>query len=64
MRSAAGLAELSLPHNGLGAAGAAALAPALGASASLLTLDLAHTDIGDQGLAALTLAFDGASPLV
>ena len=51
----------SLFGNGLGAAGAAALAPGVAASASLTALDVRSNGLGDQGEALLQQAVQGRS---
>ena len=48
-----------MPRNGLGAQGAAALAPAAAASGTLRLLDLSLNEIGDEGVCALARAFGG-----
>ena len=47
------LTALSLAYNGIGAAGASALARALDANATLRFLDLSHNPLGDDGVRAL-----------
>ena len=49
-----------MPRNGLGAQGAAALAPAAAASGTLRLLDLSLNEIGDEGVCALARAFGEA----
>ncbi len=54
--SSAALELLDLSSNGLGAEGARALAPLLGAAARLTSLELSHNDVGILAKAQLKTA--------